>query len=45
MGRVNHMLVVGMVAATAALPVERAHAQSSPLRLSTLLPITGTYAN
>jgi branched-chain amino acid transport system substrate-binding protein len=39
------MLVVGMVVATAALSLERASAQSTPLRLSTLLPITGTYAN
>jgi len=45
MGRVNHMLVVGMVVAAAAMSPQRANAQASPLRLSTLLPITGTYAN
>jgi branched-chain amino acid transport system substrate-binding protein len=45
MGRVNHMLVVGMVAAVAALSQQHAQAETAPLRLSTLLPITGTYAN
>jgi branched-chain amino acid transport system substrate-binding protein len=44
MGRVNHMLVVGIVAAAAALSPQHASAEA-PLRLSTLLPITGTYAN
>ena len=41
MVRVNRTLVVGMVVAAAALSVEQAAAQSAPLRLSTLLPITG----
>ena len=45
MGRVNHIVVVGMVVAAAALSPQRAYAQATPLRLSTLLPITGTYAN
>jgi branched-chain amino acid transport system substrate-binding protein len=44
MDRVNHMLVVGIVAAAAALSPQHASAEA-PLRLSTLLPITGTYAN
>ena len=44
MGRVNHVLVAGMVVAAAAMLQQRANAQA-PLRLSTLLPITGTYAN
>jgi branched-chain amino acid transport system substrate-binding protein len=45
MGRINHIVVVGMVLAAAALPPHRANAQATPLHLSTLLPITGTYAN
>src|SRR5262252_8416467 len=45
MMRVSRTLVVGMVVTAAALSQPRAHAQEAPLRLSTLLPITGTYAN
>jgi branched-chain amino acid transport system substrate-binding protein len=45
MGRVNHLAVVGMVVAAAMSSPQRASAQATPLRLSTLLPITGTYAN
>jgi branched-chain amino acid transport system substrate-binding protein len=45
MGRVNHVLVAGMVVAAAVLSQQPANAQTTPLRLSTLLPITGTYAN
>src|SRR3954471_8865712 len=45
MGRVNHIVVAGMIAAAAALSAGRACAQSTDLQVSTLLPITGPYAN
>jgi branched-chain amino acid transport system substrate-binding protein len=50
MGRVNHIIVAGMFAAAAALSPERASAQAADLqatdlKVSTLLPITGPYAN
>lgn len=45
MGRVNHAVVVGMIAAAAAMSPVRANAQATDLNLSTLLPITGPYAN
>ena len=38
MGRVNHIVVVGMVAAAVALSAERASAQATDLQVSTLLP-------
>jgi branched-chain amino acid transport system substrate-binding protein len=44
MGRVNHVLVVGTIAAALALS-QSARAQAPDLQLSTLLPITGPYAN
>jgi branched-chain amino acid transport system substrate-binding protein len=45
MGRVNHFIVAGMVAAAAALSGEYASAQASDMKVATLLPITGAYAN
>jgi branched-chain amino acid transport system substrate-binding protein len=45
MGRVNHFIVAGMVAAAAALSGEHASAQATDMRVATLLPITGAYAN
>jgi branched-chain amino acid transport system substrate-binding protein len=45
MGRMNRVLVVGMVALAAALSPHAARAQAPDLQLSTLLPITGPYAN
>lgn len=45
MGRVNHIIVAAMVVGATALSLERASAQAADLQLSTLLPITGPYAN
>ena len=45
MGRVNHIIAAAMVAGAAMLLPERASAQATDLQLSTLLPITGPYAN